>query len=385
MGALGYYGVSKCLANKEEAELKAKREAARRRFEAALLAEQQSKLGSALDKFIDTCQEKLPMEKTAVIGTYLGLLSTAALAAGVSAFLNGYKNNSHKVQLKALEQTRLRRLAKQHEENLALVSRPVSQKEVQRLLSEELPELVKKSGWSFPQRREKTAIGIPSQFLPIAAKATGQSLDEILTALGRSSKNVQQLLPGFTKGMVGNSGRAVGSGLDDVLSGADNAVLSQADDVALPSARIPKWWEDAWWDQLYARQGGRLGAVTTPLRNWSAENPRWRGTLLTGAGLAALGPEIPNIGTLTYGQNPYSISTALGDRYNWLRGREPRFDSTGRVKGYHFDPIPEVTPKTNGTISVTPDSNNAKPGVMLPDFGGKSIDPVLERQRNGMG
>ena len=118
----GYTGVNAMGNWMAKRRLERKRRKAQRMFEESLHAEQQSKLGAALDEFVTACEECAPSIKEAsMLEWYLALLGTAGVAGGLAGAYNGYDKAAQKHRLSALKKIRQMQLAKRRNEELSLV------------------------------------------------------------------------------------------------------------------------------------------------------------------------------------------------------------------------------------------------------------------------
>ena len=120
--AAGYHGVNSISDAWSRRKLKKKRDEAKRMVEEALRAEQNSKLGSALEEFVSAADAVMPQTKEAsLLQAYLAMmLTTAGLGAGLGAY-NGYRTATQAQRLGALNKVRAAQLANRRREDLMLV------------------------------------------------------------------------------------------------------------------------------------------------------------------------------------------------------------------------------------------------------------------------
>ncbi|MDR0336171.1 MAG: hypothetical protein LBI18_03675, partial [Planctomycetaceae bacterium] len=128
---LAYKGVNAMITNQRRKKLERERDAAKQRFENALLSEQQSKLGAALDQYVTAFEKTAFMDFTQLgkpsswPALYLGILGTASLLGGLGGFNGGMSNVDQSHRLKALEQLRTKQLAARREGDLNVLPQDV--------------------------------------------------------------------------------------------------------------------------------------------------------------------------------------------------------------------------------------------------------------------
>jgi len=121
----GYTGVNAITDSLAKHKLARKKKKAKESLEAALAAEQHSKLGAAMNEFIDACEEVAPSIKEAsLVEWYLAALGAAAVSGGMAGAYNGYQEAGQKHRLAALNRIRHLQLAKRRNEDLMLVPEP---------------------------------------------------------------------------------------------------------------------------------------------------------------------------------------------------------------------------------------------------------------------
>ena len=123
----GYTGVNAITDSLAKRKLTRKKKKAKESLEAALAAEQHSKLGAVMNAFIDACEEAAPSVKEAsLVEWYLAALGAAAMSGGMAGAYNGYQEAGQKHRLAALNRIRHLQLAKRRNEDLMLVPEPRS-------------------------------------------------------------------------------------------------------------------------------------------------------------------------------------------------------------------------------------------------------------------
>jgi hypothetical protein len=114
LGSIGAYkGVRSLVRSHDKASLDRRKRKAKQKFMDALVEEQQSKLGSVLDDYIDAVVEAAPSIKEAsALELYLAGLGLAGLGGGIYGFSRSYGPSKKKSDREALEQVRALQEAK---------------------------------------------------------------------------------------------------------------------------------------------------------------------------------------------------------------------------------------------------------------------------------
>jgi hypothetical protein len=167
LGSIGAYkGVRGLVASHDKAKLERRKQKAKQKFMDALIAEQQSKLGSVLDEYLDTVVEVSTIKEASALETYLSLLGLAGLGGGIYGFSRSYGPSKRKSNREALEQVRNLQRAKYEFETPEIIP----DYQVPQLKKKEEPTLNKEASIKGAVDFAKGAWGL-GKFLAGGAKA----------------------------------------------------------------------------------------------------------------------------------------------------------------------------------------------------------------------
>jgi hypothetical protein len=320
---IGTYQIVKASGQKSrEKKLQKQRDAAKRQFESALFAEQQSKLGSALDAFIDAYEETAPFvfEKDAgnsvpsnAINTVKGITSTLALLAFYLSFKRGFQNSGSGTSLSAMNDYREKALAKRQISDLDVVPENVPQAKVEKTIKRNLPALYEDI---YPSETEKTSSCQPPELsfhLPLMTPKTASGAGAARAARALANAMLQTGTKGGAKNVVKSV--PVPPVVPQTPRVPVPPAVPQAPPVQVPPVQVPPVqasrvpvpppapvpqgqgpsrnpFTDRFWSQSARNAGKPFNAAAEGFDAWRKNNPgvsTTLGTLGTGTGIGALG------------------------------------------------------------------------------------------------